>query len=449
MAPNRRATLIVVALLLSFAVLFRLVTAQSLGSAITNLPLVVSPMPTALPTAQPTTVPDGSDTEVSVGAGYTDVSSKQLVRTSENRLYVAASNCEAYPCTAVSQTIRMYRANASGVPSGFTRVDLAREPGGVAGWAIAIDGDNLIHVAWTDRSSDGNQINRVRYTTFNTANDTWGTAETVDSFTFELGGQGVQSVALVLDATGNPHLVYLKGTGNNPDRRIYYRNRIGGSWSNAQQIDDTISYTNNQRAWHPNLAFDPDGRLLVLWERGTFNDTADGTIYSRVRATNSSWGSAVAVSSQEGALTSIDQSTSIVITPDGTYHTAYVNASTTHSQKYIRYRYSTDQGATWKSNDPGGGTQATHNPSLGLSNGKVRIYGHGTPDSANHGENLYYFESNGASATWGSWTKIITGTNYDSSVNVRWSQYFYNFPTTTDFAYWDDKYPNQLFVCIK
>jgi hypothetical protein len=252
-----------------------------------------------------------------------------------------------------------------------------------------------------------------------------------------------------LDANGIPHVVYLRGTGANNDRRVYYRNRIGGSWSNALQMDDTISYVNNQRAWHPNLAFDPAGRLLVMWERGSFNDDVDGTIYSRVRAANGTWGSAVAVSSQNGALTSIDTSIALLITPDGTYHTTYINASATNAQKFIRYRYSTDQGATWKSNDPASGAQATHNPALGYANGKLRIYGHGTPDVNNHGENISYFEGNGGAAVWGSWTRVITGTNVDSSVNLRWSQYFYHAPNTIDLAYWDDNYPNQLFVWVK
>ncbi len=165
-------------------------------------------------------------------------------------------------------------------------------------------------------------------------------------------GQGDQACALALDVDGVPHVVYLgtAGSGTLANRRVYYRNRVGGSWSSATQVDSGVSYTGNQKAWHPNLAFDPAGRLLVLWLRGTFNDTADGTVYSRVYA--GSWGSTVAVSSAGGALTSIDQSTAILISAGGRYHTTFINASTTHSQKYIRYRYSDDQGATWSANDP-------------------------------------------------------------------------------------------------
>jgi hypothetical protein len=282
----------------------------------------------------------------------------------------------------------MYRADTTGVPVSFSRVDIAHEPTGVAGWSIAIDGSDLIHVAWTARDASGATINHVRYTTFNPVANTWGVVETIESFSYLLGGQGAESVALAIDASGEPHLVYLRGTGATNDRRVYYRNRVSGSWSTALQVDDTIAYVNNQRAWHPNLAFDPAGRLVIMWQRGSFNDDNDGTIYSRVRSVAGSLGAAVAVSNQNGALTSIDTSVALLITADGTYHTSYIAAATANSQKYIRYRYSTDQGATWQANDPGNGVQASHNPALGHANGKLQIYGHGTPDLNNHGENL-------------------------------------------------------------
>jgi hypothetical protein len=133
-----------------------------------------------------------------------------------------------------------------------------------------------------------------------------------------------------------------------------------------------------------------------------------------------------------------------LITPDGRYHTAWIAAAT----DYIRYQYSDDQGQTWELNSPGGGTQATHNPSLGYAGGTLRIYGHGVPVPApdGHGEDLYFFAGAGGPAAWGTWSKFVTGMNYDSSVNVRWSQFFCNFPSTIDIAYWNDQYPNVLYA---
>ena len=390
-----------------------------------------------------------SNYSVQVGDGYSDVSPKQLVRTAGNVLYMIAINCDIYPdftATGLTQTVRVHRANSTGVPSGFTRKDSANEPAGAVTVAAAIDGDDQIHIVWVARSSVSN-ARYLRYAVFDTASDTWGAVATIASdLDYDDIGQGDQACALALDADGVPHVVYLgtAGSGTLANRRVYYRNRIGGSWSSATQVDSGVSYTGNQKAWHANLAFDSAGRLLVLWLRGTFNDTADGTIYCRVYA--GTWGSTVAVSSVGGALTSIDQSTSILITAGGRYHTAFINASTTHSEKYIRYRYSDDQGATWSANDPASGLQATHNPSLGWTGSKIRIMGHGTPDGSNHGQNLYFFEGDGGSASWGTWTQFVAGTNFDSSVNARWSQFFHHYPATLDVAYWNDNYPNVLYT---
>ena len=140
----------------------------------------------------------------------------------------------------------------------------------------------------------------------------------------------------------------------------------------------------------------------------------------------------------------IDQSTSLLVTPDNRYHITWIAAATDD----IHYQYSDNGGQTWETNNPGGGTQASHNPSLGYAAGTLRIYAHGAPVPSpdGHGENLYAFESSGGPAAWGSWTQLVTGANYDSSINVRWAQYFFAFPNTIDLAYWNDGYPNLLYA---
>ena len=381
--------------------------------------------------------------KIMVGSGYTDVSPKALVRTAGNRLYVGVSNCDNYPCVLTTQTLLMYRADSTGVPTGFTRKDSAHEPGGIAQWAVAIDGSDVIHVVFNTRSTDGGNVTALKYIPFNTSTDTWGNAEIIDngiSFSEDGGGQGMQSVALALDANGKPHIVYLAGA----DRRVYYRNRIGGSWSVASQLDADVTYSGNEKAWHPNLAFAADGRILAVWLRGTFNGANDGTLFNRVRATDGSWGPLVNLSGTNAARTTIDQSTSMLITPNGRYHVAWI----TQPADYIRYSYSDDRGITWNTNNPGGGVQVSHNPSLGADGaGRLRIYAHGPPSPSpdGHGDNLYYFSGEGGSGPWSTFTLYVTGA-YDSSVNTRWSQFFHHQPAMLDIAYWSDPYPNVLYV---
>ena len=388
-----------------------------------------------------------SNYNVSVGSGYTDVSPLQIVRTRGNRLYTVAPTCDSYPGTGTTATIRVHKANTTGVPGGFTRMDSSNEPTAVNGNAVALDSDDNIRIVWAARSATANTA-YLRYAVFNTGTDTWGAVTTIASdLAYTDIGQGDQSVAVAVDAFDVVHVVYLgtAGTGTLTNRRVYYRNNSGGSWSSATQIDSGVTYTGNQKAWAPAIAFDGAGRILVTWMRGDFNDSNTGTIYSRVYS-GGSWGSTVQVSAGgDSVLCSIDQSTRALVTPDGTYHLTYVLYSATNSQKYIRYRYSTDNGATWAGNNPT--NQATHNPTVGWTGTKVRILAHGTPDNTNnHGENLYYFEGDGGAAAWGTWTQFVTGANYDSSINVRWSQYNHHFPHTFDVAYWNDNYPNVLYA---
>lgn len=416
-------------------------TTATATSTVTNMPTSMS---TSTVTSTPTESGSTQNYMIEVGPGYTDVSAKQLVRTSGNRLYVSGSTCAEYPCTDVAQTLRMYRANSTGVPSGFTLLDAAKSPTGVGQWAIAIDGADTIHVAWNERTTSGGGLSTLRYTTFSTGSNSWGDSpETIDgALGLDVGGQGVQSLALALDASGAPHVVYLKGSGS--ARRVYQRARSGAGWSAATQLDDGVSYSGNQKAWHPNLAFDSAGRLLAVWQRGSFNTDNDGTLFSRVQAANGAWGVTVNVSGDNAARVTIDQSTSLLVTPGDRYHLTWISAG----NDYIRYQYSDDSGQSWQSNNPGGGAQATHNPSLGYAAGKLRIYGHGTPEPApdGHGENLYFFEGDGGAAAWGGWALFVTGANFDSSVNTRWSQFFCAFPNTIDVAYWNDIYPNVLYA---
>ena len=382
---------------------------------------------------------------VRIGVGFTDVSPKQLVRTSDNILYAVVADCQQYPCKDIAQTIHVYEGNQSGVPTSFERKDQTHEPAAVAGVACAIDGDDNIHIVWTARSSQDN-LRYLRYAIFDTHTGTWGATTTIaDNLNFNDAGQGDQMVAIALDANANPHVIYL--SGRLPNRRMYYQNRVTGSWSSPVRLDNQVSYTNNQKAWHPNLAFDTLGHILVAWLRGSFNGDNDGTIFVRVRNTNGTWGTTHNISGDNTARVSIDQSTSLLITPDNRFHITFI----TSPNDYVRYAYSDDQGSTWQFNNPGGGTQVTHNPSLGPGpDGELRIYAHGTPSPSpdGHGDNIYYFEGKGGDAAWSSFTQIVSG-SFDSSVNTRWSQYFNTNTNYLDFAYWSDDYPNEAFVSIQ
>lgn len=377
---------------------------------------------------------------ISVGDGYTDSSPKQIVRTSGGRLYTIAPNCDSYPdfsANGLTQTIRVNRADQTGLPSTFTRKDLTHEPAAVVGCAAAIDGSDNIHIVWEARNS-GNKddCKYLRYAVFDTSTDTWGAVTDLETaLGYDDLGQGHENIAIALDANGKPHVVYLKNDGTRV--RVYYTNKTSGSWSAGVIVDDQ-SFGSNEKCWHPNLAFDSAGRILAVWESGTFNHTDTGTVYARVRATNGTWGTTVNVSGTNAAHTCIDQSLSLLITSDGRWHLTFTSAT----DEYIQYRYSDDQNASWSSNNPGSGTALTHDPTLAVWGNRIRVFGHGAT-----GIDLTYFEGNGGSGAWGTRATYATG-NYDSSSNTRWSQFFFNNPSTLDVAFWNSNYPNVLYVGV-
>lgn len=391
-----------------------------------------------------------TSTHVSVGVGYTDVSPKQVVRTSGNTVYTFLVNCDTYPGDGTSNRIMAYKANQTGIPTSFSEQDSADRPsGGIAQWGIAIDSSNIIHVIYNTRASAGGNITDTRYVTYDTSTDQWGTSVSLDAtvnFSEDSGNQGVESVAIAVDASDKPHVVYLATDGTR--RRMQYMNKTSGSWSTTATIDDQ-SFGTNEKIWHPNLAFDVNGRILFTWHIGTFNDTADGRVYIRTRETSGTLNTTVAVSGSNTALTSIDNSGSLLITANNRYHLTFINASTTPANKYIRYFYSDDGGSTWTQNDPGSGTQATHNPGLGMgANGNIRIVMHGPPDVSNFGENIYYFEGAGGSSSWGTVTLWRTDAHVECSINQRWSQYAYYNTQYLDYVYWDDRYPNDAYYGV-
>jgi hypothetical protein len=373
--------------------------------------------------------------KVGAATGYTDVSPKQVVRTSGNIAYLIATNCDSYPCTSPSQTVRVWKGNSAGVPTTFTRKDSAREPSDTSSVAAAIDGSDTIHIVWQDRNGASNT--RIRYSTFNTTTDLWGTPEDVEGNVgaAEDSGQGDSFVALALDANGKPHVAYLFHDGTR--RRLAYKNRVSGGWSARTFIDDN-AYGTNEKAWVPNIAFDTAGRRVFAWLTGAFNGETDGVIRVRVMDLDGTLGTRADVSTAT-AKVGIDQSTSLLC--DGKIHIAWILGGAPGNE-FVRYASATEsKNPTFVANHPANAD--THNPSIAPGGaGTIRIYGHGSESPNN--DSIFYWEGTGGGGAWSARTLYATG-SFDASVSARWSQYFHNHPLTLDIAYWDQNYPNDLY----
>lgn len=390
-----------------------------------------------------------------VGDGYTDGSMRQIVRTTAGVAYAAVITCNDYPDLAsdgLAQRLHVYKSNDAGVPpASFTVKDGTNEPTAAQCVAAALDASDTLHVAWLERDSWSGEfqghIASLRYATFSTATDTWGTKTTiVSTLDYVDGGQGDEGVALAVDANGKVHIAFLStnDSGVLSDRRIYYTHNVSGSWAAQTQVDTDLTYASGFKAWHPGICFDTAGRLVLSWLKGTDNNdgSTDGTIHVRTRETSGTWNTAVQVAS--GLYCGIDQCVSLLVTNENRYHVGYSSAKSGAWSK-VRYQYSDTAGQSWTTNHPT--DTDCHNVTVGPgAPGQVRLWMHGPAGS---GVDVRYFEGAGGSASWGSQQIFAAGTfDAECSLNARWSQYHHAFPSTVDVAWWDAVYTgagNQLY----
>ncbi len=372
---------------------------------------------------------------VGAASGYTDVSPKQIVRTSDNFVYIVATNCDASPCTQANQTVRVWKADSHGAPTSFSRLDSDHEPVDVGSVAAAIDATDTIHIVWQDRNGASNT--RIRYATFRTSLGTWGTQESLETNVGAASetGQGDSFVALALDANGKPHVTFLYYDGAR--RRVAYRNRISGLWSVRTFIDNN-TYGLTEQAWLPNIAFDSAGRRVFAWLTGAANGDSNGVIRVRVMDVDNTLGVRADVSTAI-ARVGIDQSTSLLC--DGRIHIAWILGGTAGSE-LVRYAYATEsKNPVFTANHPADAD--TRNPSLGPGPaGKIRIYGRGS--ASPNDESLYYWEGTGGPGSWSARNPYATGA-FGGSVSARWSQYFFASPQRLDIVYWNRNYPSDLY----
>lgn len=365
-----------------------------------------------------------------VGPGFTDVSPRQLVRTQEGILYAVVPTCDAYPDCPGSE-LRAWRADRAVEPQSFRLVDPGAMPrGGIGSAAAALDDQGRIQVAWVTR--DGH----ARAAFIDPATDRWSAPVTLEATNWTDFGQGDQGVALAVDAAGSPHACWNRREEGSLRIRCAFRD--GEGWTPAQTVDLPAPGP-RRNAWHPTLAFGPDGTLWLSWLEGSGNYKPDGIIRVRSRGPDGAW--RVPEDLAEPAMTGIDNGPSLLVTADGTVHLAFAGRG-----NEVRYRFRDASG--WHAADPP--LTRTHNPSLGPDGrGGVWLYAHGpvpADDLASRAVDLLAMHRP-PGGSWGSWQELLKG-RWDCSVAPRWAQFHHALPGLLDFGFWDDRYPNTLWVGI-
>jgi hypothetical protein len=201
---------------------------------------------------------------VRVGPGVSESSQRQVVRTRERFVYIASVDDDGYSGGAAAD-LHMYRATSAGVPTAFASADAAHDPHvtqplDLSGGDARIDAAGIIHLTYVianlgNDDAGGYAANslRVMYQTFDTATDTWGSAEAVSELPAEGDGlRGKVVSALALDPSGKPLVVTASSSGVSA-----WSPAASGGWSRTAISDP--------RALHPSLAIDTSGRAHLAW----------------------------------------------------------------------------------------------------------------------------------------------------------------------------------------
>lgn len=349
---------------------------------------------------------------VTVGPGYVDCYTRQVVRTSADVVYVI-TNASGFTGGTLPSSIRVYKGSPAGNPTSFAEVDAAHHPangirmGGVE--AKIAGSDRFIQIVYEDIPAS-----QTKYVKFDTVTDTWGTPEVVGA----LNGQNTTErymgkTGLALDSSGLPHVI----TGGK-NENMYYTNRVSGSWSAP------VAVANGSTQMHPSLAFDRNGTLHVAYYDGNIN-----MFYRNRNPSTGAW-SAVETISNNVSTSQSDESPSLVIDSAGRILVNYISGDFTFHFKLARRTAANN----WVDISPGNEV-AGHGPGLYI-------------DSA---DNIYALEGHdntiiqpsveirSAAGTWGTYSILAQGPpTRDGSASARWDLLWPGNTTNLDFANMDE-----------
>ena len=329
---------------------------------------------------------------ISVGPGAVEDSVRQIIRTDDGRVYIAAADDEGLP-NGMTAHMRMYLGSPVGSPTSFTEQDAAGAPvltrgntfhNTFSGGDASLDAAGLIHVSYF-RTDDAAAVHQ----TFSTVTNTWGPATEVmftvtDNDRF-FGDRGRQLTASALGPGDVPFVALSGGSGTNAVR-VWHPD------SNGNPVIETVELADDGfQRWHPTVAFDRVGRLHLAWLDSPSVAGPPDRIRYAVRSTAGTWSTPQDVSSVDvlGASsgTVVDQGPSIAVDRSDRPAVLYLNSS-----DLVRVRVLDGDG--WQLRDPPGNV-FSHGPGLGMrGDDMLALLGH---DIAIHPAFVYRPASSG---TW-------------------------------------------------
>jgi len=367
--------------------------------------------------------PEGVPTDrVAVGPGAVESSIRQVVRTLDGRVYIAAPDDDGAIRNGFSTptVLRMYRATTTGIPTRFAVADpehspRAGPPGTISGGDARLDRVGVIHVVYYRTDTHA-----TMYQTFSTVTNTWGPAVVVTRFGSLTGNSSYGARAAALDALAlardaTPFVVFAGATGVRGFRLA------GDGWVGDGDLSTVSSL-------HPSVTFDRQNRLHVAWLEG------EHTIRYAMRDATGHWNVPETVASGDPGVLSNgggDQSPSIAVDATDEPMVLYLSGHVGDPDERVRLRV---KGATgWVADDP---DVFTHAPG---------IYAHGDGRWAllGHDANIHpaYLARVGSMPAWSPvvvFPPLGGGYQYDGSMSARYDPQYEVDCTVVDAVFFDE-----------
>ena len=324
--------------------------------------------------------------------------------------------------------VRAWKANTTGIPTGFSEVDAANHPVAAGGTGsvivnvdVRLDRSGIAQLIYVDETN-GN----LYYRTFSTLTDTWGQASVIATgvyHTFYLIKRSRNAAALTLDSADNLHVVYYVAGST-----LNYIKRTSGTWSSPVVIASGNDLT------HPMIACDSSDNLYV-----SYLDNAVPAVKFVKRPAGSAWLAPETVDSSDVQTNDTgDQGPSIVVTKSGTPYVLWISPG---PSVFIRIKYRTPSGWVW---DNPTTNLYTHAPQIWSQNDDVYAFlGH--DDQIRFGYD-YHLAGQPSWAPYKNLTTTADGT-LDGSADVRWDPPRDNNPNVIDAAFFDEnKYDDTNYI---
>jgi chitodextrinase len=376
--------------------------------------------------------PTDFNQRVTVGHGFVEASARQVVRTSNDVVYIITADDSTDPAS-----IHVWKGSPAGIPTTFTEMDAADRPTAyrIGSPDTRLDRNNVIQMAYSDETN-----HTLYYQTFDTKTDTWGTrralaanAETglADGSTLDRTG----NVAIILDGNDNPGIAYT--TTSNTVTYLPSDGSSGGFGPAETVARGTLPI-------HPALAMTSTGAVDLTWANNTAplgcdtcsTNSPSSTIMFAQRSPSGVWSAPETVATEANSNVYLDQSPNIVTDSNDVPYVVYIDGDGDHV--HVVHRASSG----WIDDSPPPASYAgyVHDPTLYSAGTDIYLFpGHN--GNINFG---YQYELGGAGTQWSAFD-VLDSTQNDGSASVRWDPMRDNDSRVIDTVYFNEDAPTTLF----